>query len=611
VDTMWESLVELRHDPHDLFNAMETIIHELRVSLPTPSQPLLLEREAAMRQAIRGALNEGFNRIAVVCGAWHAPALRQLDEMQEDTVRLRALSRRTRVESAWIPWTNSRLSRRSGYGAGVAAPGWYEYLWLHRNAVTATWLAHVARLLRKEGFDAPPASVQEAVHLSSALAELRNRCHPGLAEFHEATQIVLCHGASEPLSLVRDRLEIGEKQGRVPKVETMVALARDLELQQKRLRLFPSMEERLLDLDLRNVTDLARSRLLYRLHVLDIPWGVLQEAARKAGTFHEFWKLQWTPDLTLRVVEANTWGGTVQEAASACIAAQVACEQPLPHLSRLLELALWADLADAVDLLLSRIQVISVVTTDTRYLIDALLPLARIVRYGDARQTSEKRLIPITDVLFERAIVSLPMACLFQDEDAAVHMVESINTLQECVEWLGTPERQARWTEVLHHISDQEQTHGLVRGRCVRLLLDHQQLDPGELQRRARLVLSPHTVPQQAAAWIEGVVQGSVTLLLHQDVLWQELDTWVGGLEGETFLPLLPLLRRAFSTFTVLEKQELGSKVKHLRRGEKGVQTTVILQEDDERRGLALDLSRANAVLPVLERILEETRHAR
>ena len=51
--------------------------------------------------------------------------------------------------------------------------------------------------------------------------------------------------------------------------------------------------------------------------------------------------------------------------------------------------------------------------------------------------------------------------------------------------------------------------------------------------------------------------------------------------------------------------------MKHLRRGEKGVQTTVILQEDDERRGLALDLSRANAVLPVLERILEETRHAR
>ncbi len=30
-------------------------------------------REAFMRQTIRVAVREGFERIAVVCGAWHAP----------------------------------------------------------------------------------------------------------------------------------------------------------------------------------------------------------------------------------------------------------------------------------------------------------------------------------------------------------------------------------------------------------------------------------------------------------------------------------------------------------------------------------------------------------
>ncbi len=299
----------------------------------------------------------------------------------------------------------------------------------------------------------------------------------------------------------------------------------------------------------------------------------------------------------------------MQEAASACISAQAAGEQDLPRLARLLELSLWADLADAVGPLLSRVQAASVVTTDTGHLIDALLPLARIVRYGDARQTRSERLTPITDVLFERATVSLPMACLSLDADAAASMVKSINTLQESVDLLSTAERQAHWTEVLRHISDQEQAHGLVRGRCVRLLLDRQQLEPGELQRRARLVLSPHTVPQQAAAWIEGVLQGSITLLLHQDTLWEELDTWVGWLDDETFLSLLPLLRRAFSTFTVSEKQVLGEKIKHLwsdeRRNQSDAQAATVLQEGNENADAALDLSRANAVLPVLERFLE------
>ena len=32
-------------------------------------------REAHMRKGIRAALKEGFERIVVVCGAWHAPVL--------------------------------------------------------------------------------------------------------------------------------------------------------------------------------------------------------------------------------------------------------------------------------------------------------------------------------------------------------------------------------------------------------------------------------------------------------------------------------------------------------------------------------------------------------
>ena len=39
-----------------------------------------------MRRCIRGAIKEGFDRIAVVCGAWHAPVL-TADALKENPAK--------------------------------------------------------------------------------------------------------------------------------------------------------------------------------------------------------------------------------------------------------------------------------------------------------------------------------------------------------------------------------------------------------------------------------------------------------------------------------------------------------------------------------------------
>src|SRR5947207_11767309 len=132
-----------------------------------------------MRQAIRAVHKEGFQRIAVVSGAWHAPALADLKNAKADTALLSGL-KKVKVEATWIPWTNSRLSYRSGYGAGVNSPGWYEHLWTVPGNITTRWITRAAHLLREQGLDASSASVIEAVRLSSTLAALRDLPMPGL-----------------------------------------------------------------------------------------------------------------------------------------------------------------------------------------------------------------------------------------------------------------------------------------------------------------------------------------------------------------------------------------------------------------------------------------------
>lgn len=80
-----------------------------------------------------------------------------------------------------------------------------------------------------------------------------------------------------------------------------------------------------------------------------------------------------------------------------------------------------------------------------------------------------------------------------------------------------------------------------MRRRSCRLLLEQKVIDKEELQRLARLALSPVTPAPQAAAWVEGVLRrsgGSGLQLLHQDGLWLALDNWLSDLTEDVFVAL-------------------------------------------------------------------------
>ena len=84
------------------------------------------------------------------------------------------------------------------------------------------------------------------------------------------------------MDLIRRKLIVGERLGMVPPGSPMVPLQRDLYHQQKILELPPDPEPTALKLDLREERDLARSHLLHRLRLLDIPWGTLKRMTRAA-----------------------------------------------------------------------------------------------------------------------------------------------------------------------------------------------------------------------------------------------------------------------------------------------------------------------------------------
>ncbi|UIX31353.1 DUF5682 family protein [Streptomyces sp. GQFP] len=437
----WEDVVEHRGvgegGAFAPFEVLEEAMGALREVYGTGGHDRDPVREAYMRLQVRAAQREfGDAAVAVVCGAWHVPALRRKSAVAADRALLKGLPK-VKVDVTWVPWTHRRLARASGYGAGIDSPGWYGHLFGARDRPVERWMTKVAGLLRDEDRMVSSAHVIEAVRLAETLAAMRGRPLPGLTETTDAVRAVMCEGSDVPLALVQDRLVVGDVLGEVPESAPAVPLQRDLTRLQRRLRLKPEALERELELDLRKETDAARSRLLHRLRLLGIGWGEPAASRGSTGTFRETWRLRWEPELAVRVAEAGVWGTTVLSAATARAEADAVGAGSLADVTALAERCLLAELSDALPVVMRVLADRAALDADVGHLAQALPALVRSLRYGDVRGTDTQALAEVAAGLAERVFVGLPPACAALDTDAADEMRRHVDAVHGAVGLLG------------------------------------------------------------------------------------------------------------------------------------------------------------------------------
>uniref|UniRef100_A0AAU2JS87 DUF5682 family protein n=1 Tax=Streptomyces sp. NBC_00049 TaxID=2903617 RepID=A0AAU2JS87_9ACTN len=606
----WEDVVEHRGtgeaDALGAFEALGEAMGALREAYGDGGHARDLVREAYMRQRMRAARREFGDAYAVVCGAWHVPALRAKTTVAADKALLSGLPK-VKVETTWVPWTHRRLARAGGYGAGITSPGWYAHLFSARDRPVERWLTKVAGLLREEDRQVSSAHVIEAVRLAETLAAMRGRPLPGLTETLEAVRAVMCDGSDVPLALIEDRLVVGDVLGEVPDGAPVVPLQRDLTRQQRSLRLKAEAQDRELELDLRKDTDAAKSVLLHRLRLLGIGWGTPTASRGSTGTFRETWRLRWEPELSVRVAEAGIWGTTVLAAATGKAEADALSAEELGEVTALAERCLLAGLSEALPAVLRALADRAALDTDVARLAKALPALARSLRYGDVRGTDAEALGTVAAGLAERICVALPPACAAGlDADAAAELRGHVDGVHGAVGLLADAQEglRERWSEVLRKLAGRDAVPGLIRGRAVRLLLDDGRLPSEETARLMGLALSPAASPADAAGWIEGFAGGSSgggTLLVHDDRLLGLIDSWLVGVPERAFTDVLPLLRRTFGAYEPGVKRTLGELV---RRGPGGSASPSAAASAPEGFAPELDPVRADAVVPLIRLLL-------
>ena len=662
----WEACFErtsTNHEPQEaseIFSVILELMTALRAEKAGPETGETLLREAYMRQTIRAAQKEGFQNIAVVCGAWHTPALHictpelrsgksaeqssavqaradatistaelrsgkaaersSAVQAKSDAALLKGL-KKVKTETTWIPWSFDRLSTQSGYGAGVQAPAWYRILWEHTafeppepgnrsqlqtsnfkpqtsNASTVVWLTSAAQLLRAQDIETSSASVIEAVRLAEALATMRRTLQPGIEELCEAAVAVMGKGMEKPLELLDAQLVIGDVLGAVPASLPVPPLKADFEAQARSCRLDRSTTDKKLELDLRDAPDLRKSILLHRVDLFGIHWGkILEVGAGKQGRFHEHWSLKWLPDYEIRLIEAGAWGNTVESAALHRTLRQVGEAEKLIQLTTLLGAVLKADLPAAMPALLQKLQSVGVLSTDALLLIEAVPPLAEALRYGQARRIRLDLVEQLLEQLIPRLCLQLPIVCAGVNEDVAEDIQKKMLGLNRALGILQSPEYDAYWHRALQSISQSDSAAPLLAGLSTRLLFDKKLETATQTGDVMHFRLSTAQSPAVAAEWLEGFLHGSSLLLLHHPALWNILDTWVRDLEGDAFQGLLPLLRRTFSRFPPPERGKMLDLAKM--GGRQGVAV-----EEEDVAVEEWDAVRAKPVFDLLQRLL-------
>lgn len=561
-ESWWADVIEQNPAPGPVFAAVADAMTALRTEAG-PLSPREAAREAHMRIEIARAARESLGPVAVVCGAWHVPALAVKHSLAADRELLKGRSK-AKTKATWAPWTTPRLARASGYGAGVVAPGWCAHVWESGDMPDreAVWLAKVAGVLRTRGHFVSTAAVIEAQRLGTALAALRGRPAAGFEELREAVIACLCHGERAVWDDIAAELLIGSSVGVIPAGTPLAPLLEDLARQQKATRLKPEALERALTLDLRSDSGLARSTLLHRLTALGVPWGRLTDTGRSRGTFRENWLLCWEPEYAVRLVENLVHGSTIADASSGRLLEAMRGDSDLAKVAGLVHDAMVADLPLATATGISLLEAKAALTSDCLGLLAALPPMANILRYGEARAATADHLGTLMPRLVVQAAMGLGYAARGLDAEAAAQLRGAILAADDAITLAELDaEVSASWHAALGKVVADDQATRLISGVAARLLYVAERLSADDAATLLGRMLSPGTLVAEAAGFFEGFFEGMGERLIHDAPLRDAVDAWLCALDEEAFIANLPLFRRVFSALDKAERRRLMDAV--------------------------------------------------
>ena len=183
--------------------------------------------------------------------------------------------------------------------------------------------------------------------------------------------------------------------------------------------------------------------------------------------------------------------------------------------------------------------------------------LVSILRYGTARPIPEVQLSSLVSALAAEINAGALLASLDVESAEANTLREAMAGYDQALGLFGDGHIVEMWQRELAMIARHVRAAPAVAGLALRLLHDRQAWDVDTIAASFSRALTPPASPAEAGAFVESFLAGGADVLVQDRPLLAALDQWLIDLDDESFIELLPMLRRGFADFASSGRQRI------------------------------------------------------
>lgn len=595
---LWDHLFEDRAGCQDwagFWRLMAGFGAHIRATLTPAAEDAA--REQAMASRITAALARGERVLAVVGAAHTAGVLAMLNS--PPTAPLPAPPEGSQVETYLIPYTLDLVNEACGYRAGIHHPGWHHLLFESlasasgavRQARTDLGLGlilDVARRARSQRLPQAPsvAEVMDAGRHMSLLAQLRGHTGPSRMDVWDAMRSTFIKGAlgsdGAALLAVMDDAMNGEATGSVTEAAGVPPIVTDARQRSLAVGLRgPDAPTGSLVLSIhRKARDRERSQLLHALTYLDAPIGRLvrgpdRVVGKGLGLLTERWHLSgWVPAVETSLIAASLLGGSVATACARRLgqAVEAIDRQSRPSVASVATLLVHAcrmGLHDQVPPLLRRVAAVGDADPEFASVVDGLSQIDVLAHsrrsLGGGRL---ERLPALTQRLYRRAS-AMATALAAEHDPQVAQDLEALSSLRRFAV-IGTAHQPPELGpdllgRALESLLWDPLTPAVWQGASIGARFSLGMATGEEVGAIAGTNLGH---PNRATAVIRGLLSQAREVLWLAPRVLARMDATVLGLDGQSFLGQLPMLRLAFSVLTPKEVDRVARTLVQLGGGD-------------------------------------------
>jgi hypothetical protein len=607
-DALWDHLFEDGCADDELAARLAEYFSQLR-PVDDPGSLGNQAREQTMARWIAWAVAQGDGPVLVVCGGYHAPALARLwpamsadlpatptplDAMDSGAASACPESAGDRFGSYLVPYTFKRLDAFAGYASGMPSPAYYQWVWEHgTNGAARHLLRAVMRRLRDKNLPASTADLLAAQVRAEGLARLRGHAQPLRSDWLDALAGALVKDALDaPLPWTyRGPLRTGTDPALVQVMDVLAGdTAGQLAPGTPQPPLVQSVHAELaalgialrgeLTIDLLTPEGRARSRVLHRLAILDLP-GVQRVRGPKlalSAERTESWRLSEPLEQQAALIEAGAWGATLLDAARARLEDELRNAQGrIAPLADGLNRAAWAGLGALSDALLAELP--AAVAREPRFeaLAPALGSLHLLLRHGQALDMAEAPVLRVViQAGFDRALWLLEPPAAIAPAEVDAHLHGHIALRQIVRDALAEREEagQGAMIEVARALAVWQrkavcaQSAPVSRGAALGAAYSLSGRMPTHGAGVAEALGLLQTLPAAALGdALAGLLALARESLAAEPAFTAGMDALVQSLDGPAFVQALPALRAAFAWLPPQERGALADQVLALHGG--------------------------------------------